>query len=67
VRNESKLEDAVVYSSSKDPKGRKRKVDTGYYLTGVISGLVMKRTGARSAKTCGLFRLAGIDLAGDGF
>jgi hypothetical protein len=67
VRNESKLEDAVVCSSSKEPEGEKRKVETGYYLTGVTSGSVMKRTGATSAKTCGLFRLAGIDLGGDGF
>jgi hypothetical protein len=67
VRNESKLEHSVVCSSSKDPEGRKRKVETGYYLTGVISGLAMKRTGATSANTCGLFRLAGSDLGGDGF
>jgi hypothetical protein len=44
-----------VFPPSAEPEERKIKEVMGYSLTGITSGLVMKRTRVNSAKTCGLF------------
>jgi hypothetical protein len=41
--------------SPKEPGRREIKVRTGYSLTGITWGLMMKRSGGTSGKTFGLF------------
>jgi hypothetical protein len=55
VQKLSKTEHLVESHPSKDPEGIKRKVEAGYSMMGIASGLVMKLSEATSAKTCGLF------------
>jgi hypothetical protein len=55
VRKIVNLDLVEVFSPSEEPEGRKRKEEMGYSLTGITSGLVMKRTIVGSAKTCGRF------------
>jgi hypothetical protein len=44
-----------VFSPSAESEERKSKDTMGKSLTGITSGLVMKRTRVNNAKTCGLF------------
>jgi hypothetical protein len=54
VRKVAKLNLVGAFPPSAEPEERESKEEMGYTLTGITSGLVMKRTRVNSAKTCGL-------------
>jgi hypothetical protein len=55
LRKVAKLNLVEVFPPSAEPEELKSKETMSYSLTGITSGLVIKRTRVNSAKTCGLF------------